>query len=61
MNTLSKLIIFFIFLFLTMLSGLVGKDNNNIIKNKLFLFMGVFIFQFGLNLIDEYKKKNINY
>ncbi|VVU95051.1 hypothetical protein CPAV1605_776 [seawater metagenome] len=58
MNTLSKLIIFFIFLFLSILSGLTGKDNNNIIKNKLFLFTGVFIFQFILNLIDEYKKRN---
>lgn len=58
MNTLLKLIIFFIFLFLSILSGIAGKDSNNIIKNKLYLFTGVFIFQFILNLLDEFKKKS---
>lgn len=56
MNLLLKLIIFYIFLFLSIVSGIGSKDKNNIIKNKLYLFAGVFIFQFVLNIIDDYTK-----
>ncbi len=58
MNSIAKLIIFFIAIFLGLLSGIFGKDYNNIIKNKLYLFTGVIIFQFILNLLVEYKNKD---
>jgi hypothetical protein len=58
MNSIAKLLIFFIVIFLALLSGVFGKDHNNIIKNKLYLFTGIMIFQFILNLLAEYKKND---
>jgi len=58
MNLISKLIILYIFIYLSIL--IVNKQNNksnNIIKNKLYLFFGIVIFQFILNLFTEFNKK----
>ena len=45
MQILSTTILQFIFIFLSLLIGVPGSDKYNILKNKLLLFCGIFIFQ----------------
>jgi len=45
MQVLSTLILQFIFIYLSLIIGVPGTDKYNIMKNKLILFSGIFIFQ----------------
>ncbi len=45
MQILSTLILQFIFIYLSLIIGVPGTDKYNIMKNKLILFSGIFIFQ----------------
>lgn len=45
MQVLSTLILQFLFIYLSLIIGVPGTDKYNILKNKLILFAGIFIFQ----------------
>jgi hypothetical protein len=45
MQVLTTLILQFIFIYLALIIGVPGTDKYNIIKNKVILFSGIFIFQ----------------
>jgi len=45
MQVLSTLILQFLFIYLSLIVGVPGTDEHNIMKNKLILFSGIFVFQ----------------
>lgn len=53
MNIITNCLLIFIFVFVSIVIGVPGIEKNNIIKNKLFLFGGLFMFQ--LILKSTYK------
>ncbi len=53
MKILSTTILQFIFIFLSLLIGVPGSDKYNILKNKLILFCGIFIFQIVINSVSK--------
>jgi hypothetical protein len=55
MNILFNLIFLFIFIYISLIIGVPGT-NDNIIKNKLILFIGVFIYQFIVGFISKISK-----
>ena len=62
MQILSTTILQFIFIFLSLLIGVPGSDKYNILKNKLLLFLGIFIFEIiilSLNKVNSRCKVRI--
>jgi hypothetical protein len=57
MQILSTTILQFIFIFLSLLIGVPGTDKYNILKNKLILFCGIFIFQIIINSFNKIKSR----
>ena len=53
MQILSTTILQFVFIFLSLLIGVPGTDKYNILKNKLILFSGIFIFQIVINSLNK--------
>ena len=53
MQILSSLILQFIFIYLSLIIGVPGTDQYNILKNKLVLFSGIFIFQTLIKSISK--------
>jgi len=58
MNVLKNSVLIFIFIFLSLIIGTPDfTHNDNLIKNKLFLFIGIFIFQLLIKSIYKLKNK----
>jgi hypothetical protein len=53
MQILSNLILQFIFIYLSLLIGVPGTDNFNVVKNKLILFCGIFIFEILIKSVSR--------
>lgn len=51
MNVITNSVFIFIFIFVSLVIGIPGAEDNNIIKNKIFLFGGLFIFQMMLKFV----------
>lgn len=62
MNVITNTLLIFIFIFVSLIIGVPGIDSDNIIKNKVYLFGGILIFQLLLTSIYKlrYKCKNID-
>jgi len=57
MQILSATILQFIFIFLSLIIEIPGLDKYNILKNKLILFCGIFIFQTVINTISKIRSR----
>mgnify|MGYP001196374485 CR=1 FL=1 len=57
MQILATTILQFIFIFISLLIGVPGTDKYNILKNKLILFCGIFIFQIIINSLNKIKTR----
>ena len=57
MNLLLNIILMFVFIFLSLIIGVPGTGNNNPIKNKAYLFFGIFIFQLLIDLVEKIRNK----
>jgi hypothetical protein len=60
MNVITNSLLIFIFIFTSLIIGIPGLDNDNIFKNKIYLFAGLFIFQLLLKSIYKLKYKCSN-
>jgi hypothetical protein len=58
MNILANILLLFIFVYLATYIGVPGTSKNSYIKNKIFLFGGIFIFQLVINLIIKLNNEN---
>lgn len=58
MNLLANILLLFIFVYLATYIGVPGTSKNSFIKNKVFLFGGIFIFQLVINLIIKLTNDN---
>ena len=56
MNIITNTLFLFIFIYISLIIGVPGLEQSNLIKNKLYIFGGIFIFQLLLKSI--YKLKN---
>ena len=59
MQLLTTTVLQFIFMFLSLIIGVPGSSENNLLKNKLLLFCGFFIFQIVINSVTS-TQKNCN-
>ena len=59
MQLLTTTVLQFIFMFLALIIGVPGSSKNNLLKNKLLLFCGFFIFQIVINSVTN-TQKNCN-
>ena len=62
MQILSTLILQFIFIYLSLLIGVPGSDKYNVLKNKLILFCGIFVFEIIIKAVSKstiYCKKSL--
>jgi len=57
MQILSTLFLQFIYIYLSIFIGVPGTDKINVLKNKIILFTGIFIFEL---IINSFNKKNNN-
>ena len=57
MQLLITAVLQFMFMFISLIIGVPGSSENNILKNKLLLFSGFFIFQIIVNFINMTQKK----
>jgi hypothetical protein len=55
MNIITNSVLIFIFIFVSLIIGVPGLENDNLLKNKFYLFCGVFIFQLMLKSIYKIK------
>tara|TARA_B100000902_G_C26846006_1_gene685768 strand:+ start:211 stop:648 length:438 start_codon:yes stop_codon:yes gene_type:complete len=53
MNILFNIILIYFFLFIAFIIGVPGTNKYNIIQNKLILFIGIFLLQFILLIINK--------
>ena len=53
MNILFNIILIYFFLFVAFVVGVPGTNKYNIIQNKLILFIGIFLLQFILLIINK--------
>jgi hypothetical protein len=60
MQLLSILLLQFIYIYLSIIIGVPGTDNINILKNKIMLFTGIFIFELIINSFNKKKNNNQN-
>ena len=58
MQLLSILLLQFIYIYLSIIIGVPGTDKINLLKNKIILFTGIFIFELIINSFN--KKYNTN-
>jgi len=56
MNIITNTLLIFVFIYISLIIGVPGLEHANLIKDKLFLFTGIFIFQLLLKSI--YKLRN---
>lgn len=57
MQLLSILLLQFIYIYLSIIIGVPGADKINVLKNKIILFTGIFLFEL---IINSFNKKNNN-
>jgi len=57
MQLLSILLLQFIYIYLSIIIGVPGTDKINVLKNKIILFTGIFLFEL---IINSFNKKNNN-
>ena len=57
MQLLSITVLQFIFMFMSLIIGVPGSSSNNLLKNKLLLFVGFFIFQLVINSLTKLQSK----
>ena len=57
MQILSILFLQFLFIYLSLIIGVPGTTNLNILNNKIMLFFGLFLFQIFVKSINSTKKK----
>ena len=57
MQLLSILLLQFIYIYLSIIIGVPGTDKINLLKNKIILFSGIFIFEI---IINSFNKNNNN-
>ena len=57
MNILTNLVFIFIFIYILLYFGMDHVDPDNIIQHKLYLFIGIFIFQFFIQIIYKIANK----
>ena len=55
MNILFNLLFLFVYIFISLIIGVPGTGNN-ILKNKLFLFCGIFLYQFIVEFMVKFSK-----
>jgi len=60
MQLLSILLLQFIYIYLSIIIGVPGTDNINVLKNKIMLFTGIFIFELIINSFNKKKNNNQN-
>jgi len=60
MNIQTNILLICIFTFIILIVGVPGLNTTNLIQNKLFLFMCIFIFQLLLRSISNIKKNCSN-
>jgi hypothetical protein len=58
---LSILLLQFIYIYLSIIIGVPGTDKINVLKNKIILFTGIFIFELIINSFNNRKKINNNH
>ncbi len=56
MNIITNTLLLFVFIYISLIIGVPGLEHANLIKDKIFLFCGIFIFQLLLKSI--YKMRN---
>ena len=62
MQLLSILLLQFIYIYLSIIIGVPGTDKINLLKNKIILFSGIFIFELIINSFNKnYNNNNIFY
>jgi hypothetical protein len=62
MQLLSILLLQFIYIYLSIIIGVPGTDKINLLKNKIILFTGIFIFELIINSFNKnYNNNNIFY
>ena len=62
MQLLSILLLQFIYIYLSIIIGVPGTDKINLLKNKIILFAGIFIFELIINSFNKnYNNNNIFY
>ena len=62
MQLLSILLLQFIYIYLSIIIGVPGTDKINLLKNKIILFTGIFIFELIINSFSKnYNNNNIFY
>lgn len=60
MQILSILLLQFIYIYLSIIIGVPGSDKINVLKNKIILFTGIFIFELIINSFNKKKNNNDN-
>ena len=62
MQLLSILLLQFIYIYLSIIIGVPGTDKINLLKNKIILFTGIFIFELIINSFNKsYNNNNVFY
>lgn len=56
MNIVSNSLLIAVFVFILLLVGIPGLDNKNLIQNKAFLFMSLFVFQLLMKSIFKLRQ-----
>ena len=59
MQILSILLLQFIYIYLSIIIGVPGTDKINLLKNKIILFTGIFIFELIINSFNKNNNNNI--
>ena len=59
MQILSTIFLQFIYIYLSIIIGVPGTDEINVLKNKIILFTGIFIFELIINSFNK-KRNNDN-
>ena len=57
MQLLSILLLQFIYIYLSIIIGVPGTDKVNLLKNKIILFTGIFIFEIIIKALYKYKNE----
>jgi hypothetical protein len=60
MQLLSILLLQFIYIYLSIIIGVPGTDKINLLKNKIILFTGIFVFELVINSFGNKKNDNQN-
>tara|TARA_Y200000002_G_C22615359_1_gene635756 strand:+ start:707 stop:1120 length:414 start_codon:yes stop_codon:yes gene_type:complete len=60
MQLLSILLLQFIYIYLSLIIGVPGTDKINLLKNKIILFTGIFVFELVINSFGNKKNDNQN-